>query len=57
MWRCRGCAALLGLHEGSELRIKYKEHESVVVGTVRIRCRRCATTNTTTTSPTIGAAV
>lgn len=51
-WRCRGCAALLGVHRGGELHIKYKELELRVAATERVAttCRRCKRVNETATA-------
>ncbi len=45
-WRCT-CGSLLGMRQGEELHIKYKELHAVVRGTASIRCRRCGNNNVT----------
>ncbi len=44
-WRCRSCAALLGMVHGDELHVKYKDDEQWIQGTCRRPCRRCRTMN------------
>ena len=43
-WRC-SCSSLLGMRQGDELHIKYKEFSAVVRGSASVRCRRCGSTN------------
>ena len=47
-WRC-GCGALLGMHRGGEVHIKYKDFSAVARGRVELRCRRCGAVSATTT--------
>jgi len=44
-WRCRTCAALLGIVNGGQLHVKYKDTEIWVVGICHRRCRRCGERN------------
>ena len=43
-WRCT-CGSLLGMRQGDELHIKYKDFSAVVRGTASVRCRRCGNAN------------
>jgi hypothetical protein len=47
-WRCRACGALLGVAQGGELHVKYKDSEVWIVGTCRRTCRRCGERNEVT---------
>jgi hypothetical protein len=47
-WRCRVCGALLGVAQGGQLHVKYRDTELWVVGTCRRTCRRCGERNETT---------
>jgi RNase P subunit RPR2 len=40
-WRCWKCDTLLGVEEGGELHLKYKEAQYHVRGAVKATCRRC----------------
>jgi hypothetical protein len=45
-WRCHGCGALLGIEQGGELHVKYKELQHWITGRCRHLCRRCGAMNT-----------
>ncbi len=49
-WRCSSCALLLGMRNGSEIEVRYKDARYVVSGAVRATCRRCGTENVGHTS-------
>ncbi len=56
-WRCPGCGLLLGVRNGSEIEVRYKDSRYVVSGTVRATCRRCGRdSSVATTAPTVGSA-
>ena len=44
-WRCRACAALLGMERDGELHVKYKEAVYSIRGQCRHGCRRCGAMN------------
>jgi hypothetical protein len=44
-WRCKACGALLGIEQGGELHVKYKEADLRIVGSCRRACRRCGAVN------------
>lgn len=44
-WRCRSCGLLLGVAQGREIEIRYKDARYLVDGAVRTCCRRCGETN------------
>lgn len=45
-WRCRSCGALLGMQQGDELHVKYKDVQHWITGRCRHACRRCGAMNT-----------
>jgi hypothetical protein len=53
-WRCRVCGALLGMQQGAELHVKYKDVSHWIAGRCRHACRRCGAMNTLHVGPTCG---
>jgi RNase P subunit RPR2 len=49
-WRCPGCGNLLGVRNGTEIEVRYKDARYVVTGAVRAHCRRCGRETATTTT-------
>ena len=49
-WRCPGCGLLLGMRNGREMEIRYKDARYVVAGMVRATCRRCGRETSTATA-------
>lgn len=50
-WHCRACGALLGIQQGDELHVKYKDVQHWVSGRCRHVCRRCGSMNTRHVGP------
>jgi hypothetical protein len=44
-WRCRHCGFLLGLEQGGELHVKYRDLQHWITGRCRHACRRCGAMN------------
>ena len=50
-WHCHSCGALLGIEQGGELHVKYKDVQHWITGRCRHICRRCGSTNTRHVGP------
>jgi hypothetical protein len=50
-WNCRSCGALLGVEQGGELHMKYKDVQHWITGRCRHACRRCGSMNTRHVGP------